>query len=214
MASSINIKSASTSTLGEDQGLETALKNVSISKEARDSVATVGEVAAEIASEAAKAAEPLLGTIKTHSLNHVSRETLDVEGMTKFYKEVLGFVDILRPPIKECKGAWLAIPNAFYNPEATATAIHPPYGTVSLHLIEKDMRFRPLESPLEKKKDEGWEENCDFPNRPAAVRRSHHLALMTEDLDAAEEVLKKRGILYHKDELPGGAVKQLFFYGE
>ncbi|KAJ3086885.1 hypothetical protein HDU96_004723, partial [Phlyctochytrium bullatum] len=155
-------------------------------------------------------------TIQTHSLNHVSRETLDVDRMAAFYKDVLGFVEIRRPPITECKGVWLIIPNAFHPPftagAPSETEIHPPLGSVSLHIIHKDDRFSPAESPLEKQKTPGWETSCDFPERPAAVRRSHHLALRTVDVDGAEEVLRRRGIKYHKDYLPGTDIKQLFFY--
>ncbi|KAI8835116.1 Glyoxalase/Bleomycin resistance protein/Dihydroxybiphenyl dioxygenase, partial [Chytridium lagenaria] len=151
--------------------------------------------------------DPTSLTIQTHSLNHISRETLNVDRMSAFYKDVLGFVEIIRPPITECNGVWLIIPNTYHPPCETHTALHPALGSVSMHIIHKDERFHPVESPLEK-----LGQDSDFPERPAAIRRSHHLALRIEDIGKAEKVLRRRGIAYHKDYLPGGQVAQLFFY--
>jgi catechol 2,3-dioxygenase-like lactoylglutathione lyase family enzyme len=41
--------------------------------------------------------------------------------------------------------------------------------------------------------------------------RDHHLALHTDDLDAAERSLQQHGIQYRKNEVPERKIRQLFF---
>ena len=49
------------------------------------------------------------GLLKVHSLNHVSKESVDVPRLVEFYTHFLGFVPLQRPPFP-FGGAWLFLP--------------------------------------------------------------------------------------------------------
>jgi catechol 2,3-dioxygenase-like lactoylglutathione lyase family enzyme len=58
--------------------------------------------------------------LEIKSLNHVAREAINLEESKRFYREILGFQDVVRPPF-DFPGAWL------YN-----------YGMM-IHLVENPM---------------------------------------------------------------------------
>jgi len=133
-----------------------------------------------------RAASPL----PIHSFNHISRETENVARMEDFYRNVLGFQRIRRPQIK-FPGAWLALPG---RPD------------ISIHLIQRDpsakciLPERALCSPSLKR------------NGPQAIRRSHHLAFRTENIDKVRDILDKRGINYFETTIAGTSIRQIFFF--
>ena len=139
--------------------------------------------------------------IDVHSLNHCARETPNVERVTKWYCEMLGFRRLDRPAIP-FDGSWLYMP-----PSTALHIIHTrddwprlPEGAGSDARIGelKDGRLGTLRAPAP----------------PIGVRRSHHLAFRVLDIAAAEAALKAHGVEYGSATVPNTEppVVQLFLF--
>jgi len=127
-----------------------------------------------------------------HSFNHLSNETENVDEMIRFYTKVMGFRRIKRPPFPFA-GAWLFMPP-----------------TTSLHIIEKDPNVDLPEGPCTAiKKMENWQE---IAKNPASIKRGHHMAFRTEDLELTIDLLKEYGIKFAENVVPLTGQRQLFFF--
>eukprot|EP01024_Parvocaulis_polyphysoides_P035679 TRINITY_DN31678_c0_g2_i1.p2 TRINITY_DN31678_c0_g2~~TRINITY_DN31678_c0_g2_i1.p2 ORF type:complete len:215 (-),score=23.92 TRINITY_DN31678_c0_g2_i1:225-869(-) len=125
-------------------------------------------------------------TLKTQGMNHLARETRDVEKSFQFYRDVLGFEELPRPPFP-FGGKWIKC------------------GELVLHLIEMDPTI-----PL---KIQNWRQKFEVVPEPWYIRRSTHIALEVTDVELAEQKLQDLGIDYDKFVIPGNEdCKQLFFY--
>jgi catechol 2,3-dioxygenase-like lactoylglutathione lyase family enzyme len=144
------------------------------------------------------AAPPL---IDVHSLNHCARETPNVERVTKWYCEMLGFRRLDRPAIP-FDGSWLYMP-----PSTALHIIHTrddwprlPEGAGSDARIEelKDGRFGTFHAPAP----------------PIGVRRSHHLAFRVLDIAEAQATLTAHGVEFGSATVPNTEppVVQLFLF--
>jgi len=122
------------------------------------------------------------------SINHVARETDDVERLTRFYKEVLGFQPCERPRF-EFGGSWLRI-----DPSCL------------LHIIERDPHSVLREGPFSALP--GTAEKT----AEAFIRRGHHLAFRVFSTNTVEENLQHRKIPYSVSTIPGCEIKQIFFF--
>ena len=99
-------------------------------------------------------------------LDHVARETTDVQRFAQFYEEVLGFQRIETPNFGEFEVVWLrTVPPSF-----------------SLHIIQKNpnsnLPERPHSAGLDVKKD------------PELLPRGHHISLGVPDYDVFVKSLK------------------------
>ncbi|TPX36589.1 hypothetical protein SmJEL517_g01291 [Synchytrium microbalum] len=146
-----------------------------------------------------------------HSLNHFSRETRNVQRLSDFYKNVLGFIQLSRPPF-DFEGTWLAIPNLYIpTPHDPSNMKHPSATTVSLHIMERLEDRIPVNDSVFG--DCGkWKFETGMPD-PVNIGRSHHIALRTENMETVLKILEARKIPYNLRVIPGsGGVRQLFFY--
>ena len=139
--------------------------------------------------------------IDVHSLNHCARETPNVERVTKWYIDMLGFRRLDRPAIP-FDGSWL------YMPPSTA-----------LHIIHTRDDWPRLpegagsDARIEAIKD-GRLGTFNAPAPPIGIRRSHHLAFKVLDIAATEATLQAHGIEYGSATVPDTEppVVQLFLY--
>mmetsp|Transcript_44827 Transcript_44827/g.100682 ORF Transcript_44827/g.100682 Transcript_44827/m.100682 type:complete len:207 (+) Transcript_44827:38-658(+) len=133
-------------------------------------------------------------------LNHVSRETRQVERMARFYREVLGFTPIPRPAFG-FGGAWLAFPGS---------------PGLQLHLIEADEGASLVEgSRRDPASGRLVEQAAEALTRPVGIRRGHHIALeMAATPEEFSAHLKRHGVEHHVFEapVPGTTITQIFFY--
>ncbi|KAK1264018.1 hypothetical protein QJS04_geneDACA009502 [Acorus gramineus] len=123
------------------------------------------------------------------SLNHIARETADVDRLAGFYQEILGFERIETPKFGEVEVVWLRIPSS----------------TFSLHLIERNPDSRLPEGPWTKA---GPSVVAD----PRALPRGHHLSFAVPDFGSFVRTLKEKGIEYFEKTQPDGKTKQVFFF--
>lgn len=133
------------------------------------------------------AKRPRLNSLCTTALNHISRETEDVERLARFYTEVLGLPRIFRPNFG-FGGAWLQLP-----------------GNMQFHIIERDP-----DKPGETLQDAALSNGGHIPER--FIRRSHHIALAVPDIEAAKQCLSTHGISFAVNAVPGTSIVQLFLY--
>ncbi|KVI03117.1 lactoylglutathione lyase [Cynara cardunculus var. scolymus] len=119
------------------------------------------------------------------SLNHVSRESSDIDRLAQFYQEIFGFERIESPKF-EFKVIWLRQSPSFY-----------------LHLIERDPSTKLPEGP--------WSSNAAVAD-PHNLHRGHHLCFSVSNFDSFVKTLKEKGIETHEKTQPNGKTKQVFFF--
>jgi len=136
------------------------------------------------------------GPLSITGVNHISRETCDVERLASFYREVLGLAQIPRPDFG-FGGAWFQLPGGGKS--------------TTLHIIQRDPQ-KPSAAPGETLQDAAdlLGAGCRAPER--FIRRGHHLALTVQDIEAAKRGLTAHGIGYAVNAVPGTQVVQLFVY--
>lgn len=165
--------------------------------------------------------------IPLHSLNHVSRETRDVNRLKDFYMQVLGFRPAVRPNFS-FGGHWLMLPVGYHQdrgdwhltPEGRPTP-----GALLMHIIQKDEAERLPEGPVCAVESgvcmslghiiiltTSDEPSSSFPDRPKAILRGHHLAFRTQHMEQVEKILAERGIECGRAVVPNTKVRQLFFF--
>eukprot|EP00252_Welwitschia_mirabilis_P007591 TRINITY_DN1911_c0_g3_i1.p1 TRINITY_DN1911_c0_g3~~TRINITY_DN1911_c0_g3_i1.p1 ORF type:complete len:146 (+),score=15.81 TRINITY_DN1911_c0_g3_i1:129-566(+) len=120
-------------------------------------------------------------------LNHVARETSDLQRLARFYEEVLGFNQIEAPDFGEFKVIWLKLSNS-----------------LCLHLIERNPSSLLPEGP--------YSASSDALREPRLLRRGHHIALSVSNYDAFITKLKEKGILFYEAMQPDGKTRQVFFF--
>ena len=119
------------------------------------------------------------------SVHHISRNTSNVDRMTKFYCNVLGFKKLNRPK-RKFKGAWLQLKD------------------IQIHIIERNIETELMESP--------YNNNGKSHQKPVALRRGPHVAWLTNDFDTVIKKLDKFGIEYHIKDTKQESRKQVWFY--
>jgi len=121
-------------------------------------------------------------------LDHVARETTDVQRLAKFYEEVLGFQRIDTPNFGEFEVVWLSsVPPSF-----------------SLHIIQRNPNSNLPESP--------YSAGPDVQKDPELLRRGHHISLGVSDYDGFVKSLKEKGIPIYEKTQQEGKIKQVFFF--
>ena len=126
------------------------------------------------------------------SLNHVSRESPQVELMAAFYTTVLGFKRIARPNFP-FRGAWLEFPGG--------------HG-LQMHLIEPDPQGKVFEGslrdPVSGSMVDSDARSAEVMTVPISIRRGHHLALeMSVTPEEFKQHLKQHGVPYTVFDVPG-----------
>ncbi|XP_031278202.1 lactoylglutathione lyase [Pistacia vera] len=120
------------------------------------------------------------------TLNHISRESLDIRRLADFYKEIFGFEEIEAPDFGEFKVIWLNLPGAF-----------------ALHLIERSPVTKLPEGPY----------SATSPVADAShLPRGHHICFSVANFDSFVHTLQEKGIQTFQRSLPNGKVKQIFFF--
>ena len=130
------------------------------------------------------------------SLNHISRETPNLERIVAFYQDVLGFEQIDHPdfgfPV-----IWLAIPG----------------GSLSVHFIESCSTTRLAEgSHRNAATGELVDKSSLSSLKPSDLRRGHHLAFDIVDVEAVKAMLTEAGIDFCEAGPADSDIRQLFFY--
>lgn len=120
-------------------------------------------------------------------LNHIARETRDVQGTAKFYEEIFGFKAIETPEEFGDTVVWLEFPPNQY-----------------LHIIKRHEDARLPESPFTTSDDYKLDES--------ALQTGHHLSFRLADYDAAVALLKEKQIKYFEKTQQEGTIKQCFFF--
>ncbi|CAA0832952.1 Lactoylglutathione lyase / glyoxalase I family protein [Striga hermonthica] len=123
---------------------------------------------------------------KGASLNHVSRESPDIERLAKFYVEVFGF-EAVESPKFDFGVIWLRLGSSLY-----------------LHLIERDPNTKLPEGPS----------SCSASAvaDPKNLPRGHHLCFFVPNFDSFVQTLKEKGIDIHERTQPDGKTRQAFFF--
>ncbi|PKI70183.1 lactoylglutathione lyase [Punica granatum] len=121
-------------------------------------------------------------------LNHISRESSDINRLAEFYKEILGFEQIESPNFGEFKVIWLSLPSA----------------GVAIHLIERLPESRLPEGP--------YSAAPPTTRDPKYLPRGHHLCFSVSNFDSFVRTLQEKGIETFQRALPDGTVKQIFFF--
>ncbi|KAF9622625.1 hypothetical protein IFM89_032524 [Coptis chinensis] len=122
------------------------------------------------------------------SLNHISRESSDINRLANFYQEILGFERIEAPKL-EFGVIWLKHPSS----------------SLSLHLIERNPNYKLPEGPF----------SAATPgavNDPEHLARGHHVAFGVTNYESFVQTLKDKGIPIFENRQPDGKTKQLFFF--
>lgn len=119
------------------------------------------------------------------SLNHVSRESLDIKRLAQFYIEVFGFQQVESPKF-EFDVIWLKLEPSFY-----------------LHLIERDPTTKLPEGP--------WSSTSAVAD-PKNLPRGHHICFSVSNFDSFVQAVKEKGIQIHHRTQPDGKTKQAFFF--
>ena len=147
-----------------------------------------------------------------HSLNHVSKESDDVERLSRFYQRFLGFRPLERPAFP-FGGVWLFLP--------PCTAMHLIDRDATTELPEAPTRELAGRDPLHHPSERGY--------FPQGISRGHHYAFCVLSVSAAEAALTAHGVQYWKISSPpnflrtpqgqsvapvegGEMVHQIFFY--
>ncbi|GER44667.1 lactoylglutathione lyase / glyoxalase I family protein [Striga asiatica] len=119
-------------------------------------------------------------------LNHISRESPDIQRLANFYVEVFGFEEVESPKF-DFGVIWLKLGSSLY-----------------LHLIERDPNTKLPEGPS----------NCSASAvaDPKNLPRGHHLCFFVPNFDSFVQTLKEKGIEIHEKTQPDGKTKQAFFF--
>ncbi|KAF5189364.1 Lactoylglutathione lyase / glyoxalase I family protein [Thalictrum thalictroides] len=120
-------------------------------------------------------------------LNHIARESADVNRLAKFYQEILGFERLETPKFGEFEVIWLKLPPAF-----------------SLHLIQRDPAIKLPEGPFSATP----RTIADPKNLP----RGHHVSFAVSNYDSFVQTLKDKGIEVFEKRQPDRKTKQVFFF--
>ncbi|CAL5395452.1 unnamed protein product [Camellia sinensis] len=127
-----------------------------------------------------------MAAAKAACLNHVSRESSDINRLSKFYQEIFGFEQIESPKL-EFNVIWLKLGPSFF-----------------LHLIERNPETKLPEGPWS-----AVSAVADTKNLP----RGHHICFSVSNFDSFVQTLKQeKGIETHQRALPNGKIKQVFFF--
>ncbi|XP_058778492.1 glyoxylase I 4 [Vicia villosa] len=121
------------------------------------------------------------------SLNHISRESTDINRLAKFYQEIFGFEEVESPKFAEFKVVWLRLPSS----------------SLYLHLIERNPSNNLPEGP--------WSAASPVKD-PSHLPRGHHLCFSVPNLQSFIHTLKDKGIETFEKSLPDGKIKQVFFF--
>ncbi|KAI3506279.1 hypothetical protein L1887_28636 [Cichorium endivia] len=119
------------------------------------------------------------------SLNHVARESSDIDRLANFYQQIFGFERIESPKF-DCKVIWLQKSPSF-----------------CLHLIERDSNTKLPEGP--------WSANGAVAD-PKNLPRGHHLCFSVSNFDSFVKTLKEKGVETYEKTQPNGETKQVFFF--
>ena len=120
------------------------------------------------------------------AINHVSRETQNLDAMLHFYENILGLQRLDRPNFG-FGGAWFSL----------GPANKP---NIALHIIDRD----PLKGPAEPTKPPPFDESF--------IRRDFHIALTVDDIDMVKKRLTNHGINFAVNSVPDKPITQLFVY--
>ena len=126
-------------------------------------------------------AAPRLPKLPMFSFNHISREVLNIEKSRQFYVDILGFEEVPRPGF-DFEGYWLT-----------------GYG-LNLHLILTTV-------PKERQKIKLMRIEYFHKYLP----RVDHVAFISNDLKAVQEVLDRENVYYKVSEV-GSEQKQIFLF--
>ncbi|KAG5587833.1 hypothetical protein H5410_048267 [Solanum commersonii] len=130
-------------------------------------------------------------------LNHVSRESSDINRLAQFYIEskidclmkmglqIFGFEKVEAPRF-EFDVIWLKLAPSFY-----------------LHLIERDPTTKLPEGP--------WSATSAIAD-PKNLPRGHHVCFTISNFDSFVQKLKEKGIEVHERTQPDGKTKQAFLF--
>lgn len=116
------------------------------------------------------------------SLDHISREVIDIDNSTYFYVEIMGFTIIPRPPL-DCEGCWL------YG-----------YG-ISLHLIKTIV---PKERNIIKMNR--IKHFCGY------LPTVDHIAFITSDITFIKNILDDSGVFYKEFPINIAGIQQIFIF--
>ncbi|KAK7308052.1 hypothetical protein VNO77_41643 [Canavalia gladiata] len=121
------------------------------------------------------------------SLNHISRESTDINRLAKFYQEMFGFEQVENPDFGDFKVVWLHLPSS----------------SLYLHLIERNPSNNLPEGP--------WSATSPIAD-PSHLPRGHHLCFTVSNFQSFLQTLKDKGIQSFQRSLPDGKIKQVFFF--
>ncbi|KAF6155579.1 hypothetical protein GIB67_004573 [Kingdonia uniflora] len=122
-------------------------------------------------------------------LHHIARETSNVERLSNFYQQLLGFEKIESPKFGEFEVVWLRLPPVF-----------------SLHIIERNPNSKLPEGPWSSTSTEIVAAN------PESLSRAHHLCFAVSNYHEFVQTLKEREIKIFEKTQPDGKTKQVFFF--
>ncbi|KAM7259188.1 hypothetical protein ACFE04_014929 [Oxalis oulophora] len=122
---------------------------------------------------------------KGASLNHISRESLDIRRLANFYKDVFGFEEIETPNFG-FNVIWIGLPN------------------MCLHLIER--------APDAVNLPEGPYSATSPVKDPSYLPRGHHVCISIANFDEFVQALKEKGIETFQRSVPGRKIRQVFFF--
>ncbi|CAN6439739.1 unnamed protein product [Victoria cruziana] len=117
-------------------------------------------------------------------LNHIARDSDDINRLAQFYQEILGFEKIESPKFSEFQVVWLRLKPSLF-----------------LHIIERKPGTKPPVSPSD-----------DVSRDPSILSRSHHLAFTVSNFDSFVQGLKEKGIQFSEMIQPNGRNRQVFFF--
>ncbi|XP_059649597.1 glyoxylase I 4 [Cornus florida] len=125
-----------------------------------------------------------MAAAKGACLNHVSRESSDINRLAKFYQEIFGFEQIESPKL-EFQVIWLKL------------------SSIYIHLIERDPQTKLPEGP--------WTATSPVAD-PKNLPRGHHICFSVSNFDSFLQTLKEKGIETHVKTQADGKTKQAFFF--
>ncbi|KAL5712606.1 hypothetical protein ACHQM5_014760 [Ranunculus cassubicifolius] len=119
-------------------------------------------------------------------LNHIARESSDVNRLANFYQQILGFERLETPKFGEFQVIWLKLPPSF-----------------SLHLIQRNPETKLPEGPFS---------STGSIADPKNLPRGHHVSFSVSNFESFVQTLKDKGIEVFEKTQPDGKTKQAFFF--